>query len=448
MNIALSDHFDYKKLLRFVMPSVGMMVFTSIYGVVDGFFVSNWTGKTPFAAINLIMPFLMIFSAIGFMVGTGGTALVSMRFGENKPREANRIFSMLVYFIIIMGLILTAIGEIWLRDVALLLGATEEMLPYCVDYGRIIMMALVPFMLQNLFQSFLVAAERPQLGLYLTIAAGVTNMVGDAVLVGMLRLGVTGAAWATAISQMVGGIIPLVYFALPNRSRLHLGSARLDPAALWKTCSNGASEFMTNISLSVVNMLFNFQLMRLAGEAGVAAFGVIMYVNFIFISVYIGYSMGTAPIISFNHGAQNRRELQNIFTKSLRLIGLAAIGMTAAAIGLSHPLALLYVSYDAELLVMTEHAFRLYSLAFLLCGFNIYGSAFFTALNNGAVSAGISFVRTLLFQAGMVLLLPLFWQLDGVWLSVFFSELLSLAVTVYFWVRLRDRYGYIALPKV
>ena len=448
MNIALSDHFDYKKLLRFVMPSVGMMVFTSIYGVVDGFFVSNWTGKTPFAAINLIMPFLMIFSSIGFMVGTGGTALVSMRFGENKPRAANRIFSMLVYFIIIMGLILTVIGEIWLRDVALLLGATEEMLPYCVDYGRIIMMALVPFMLQNLFQSFLVAAERPQLGLYLTIAAGVANMVGDAVLVGMLRLGVTGAAWATAISQMVGGIIPLVYFALPNRSRLRLGSARLDLSALWKTCSNGASEFMTNISLSVVNMLFNFQLMRLAGEAGVAAFGVIMYVNFIFISVYIGYSMGTAPIVSFNHGAQNRRELQNIFAKSLRLIGLAAIVMTAIAIGLSRPLALLYVSYDAELLAMTEHAFRLYSLAFLLCGFNIYGSAFFTALNNGAVSAGISFLRTLLFQAGMVLLLPLLWQLDGVWLSVFFSELLSLAVTVYFWVRLRDKYGYIAPPKV
>ena len=442
MEIQLSDHFNTGKLIRFVIPSIGMMIFTSIYGVVDGFFVSNYAGSTPFAAINLIMPFLMIFSAIGFMIGTGGTALVSLKLGAGVEKEARETFSLLVYVVIVLGLISTVAGEIFLKRVAVLLGATEELLPYCVEYGRIILIALVPFMLQNLFQSFLVAAEKPGLGFKITVAAGVTNMAMDAVLVGALKMGVTGAALATALSQMVGGIIPLVYFILPNSSRLRLGKTSLDWLSIWKASSNGASEFMTNISMSVVNMLYNKQILKLAGENGVAAYGVIMYVNFIFVAVFIGYSIGTAPIIGFNYGANNTAELKNIFKKSMYIIAIDAVVMTGLAMLLAHPLALIYVGYNAELLAMTENGFKIYSISFLIMGFNIYGSSFFTALNNGAVSATISFLRTLVFQIICVLVLPIFWGLNGVWLSVCLAETFSLLVTVFFWIKKKNVYHY------
>ena len=442
MKIQLSDHFNYRKLVRFVLPSVGMMIFTSVYGVVDGLFVSNYAGKTPFAAINLIMPFLMIFSAIGFMIGAGGTALVSMRLGEGRKKEANEAFSLLCYTVIVLGIAATLFGEFFLKKVAVLLGATDELLPYCIRYGRIIMVALVPFMLQNLFQNFLVAAEKPQLGFALTVAAGVTNIVLDAVLVGALGLGVTGAAAATFLSQTVGGLIPLVYFLLPNKSLLRLGRTRFSLHVLWRASFNGSSEFLTNISMSVVNMLYNKQLLRFAGEDGVAAYGVIMYVNFIFVASFIGYSVGTAPIIGYHHGAGNREELKSIFRKSLTLITGTAVLMLAAAELLARPLSFIYVSYDSALLEMTVRAFRIYSFSFLIMGYNIFGSGFFTALNNGLVSGIISFFRTLVFQIIAVLLLPVFFGIDGIWGSIIFAELLSLLVTAGFWLKNRKRYGY------
>ena len=442
MMIQLSDHFSYRKLIRFVLPSIGMMVFTSIYGVVDGFFVSNFAGGTPFAAINLIMPFLMIFSTIGFMFGAGGTALVAMKFGEGKSEEANQIFSLIVYTLIGIGLVMTIIGEIFLEKVSLALGATPEMLPYCVSYGRLIMIALVPFMLQNLFQSFLVTAERPAMGFVVTVIAGVTNMVLDALLVGVLRMGVTGAALATGISQAVGGLIPLIYFIFPNHSPLRLGKARKSIRPLIKTCTNGASEFMTNVSMSVVNMLYNFQLLKFAGEHGVAAYGVIMYVNFIFVSVFIGYSIGMAPIVGYNYGAANHDELKNIYKKSLQLIAAFAVLMTVSAQLLAMPLAKFYVGYDAELLAMTERGFRIFAISFLILGFNIFGSAFFTALNNGLISAVLSFFRMFVFQVVAVFLLPVFFGLDGIWSAIVFAELLSLAMTVYFFIKKKKTYHY------
>lgn len=442
MNIQLSDHFTYGRLLRFTLPSIAMMIFTSIYGVVDGIFVSNFAGKTSFAAINLIMPYLMVFGTLGFMVGTGGTALISMTLGMGDKKKANALFSMLTYVCLIGGVALTVLSIVFLRPAAIALGATGQMLEDCVTYGIIVQLALTAYILQYAFQSFCVTAEMPSLSLGMTVAAGVCNIVLDALFVAVFRWGLVGAAVATSISQTIGGVIPLVYFARPNKSILRLGKCRFDGKALMRTFTNGSSELMSNLSMSVVSMLYNFQLMKYAGEDGIAAYGVIMYVNFIFIAVFIGLSIGSAPIIGFNHGADNREELKNVLKKCLILLGGLALVMTTAAELLSAPLAGIFVSYDAALLEMTTRGFRIYILSFLFCGFAIYGSSFFTALNNGLISALISFLRTLLFQIAAVLILPVFFGLDGIWWSVVVAEGAAVVLTAAFMVKYRHRYHY------
>lgn len=442
MRIQLSEHFSYQKLLRFVLPSVIMMIFTSIYGVVDGLFVSNFVGKIPFAAVNLIMPLLMILGALGFMIGTGGSAIVSKTMGEGKLEKANQYFSMLVYVTIAGGILLTILGQIGIRPLAMAMGATENMIDDCVLYGRILLVSLTAFMLQNVFQSFFVTAEKPQLGLGITVAAGLTNMVLDFLFIAVFHWGVAGAAVATALSQVVGGIVPIFYFVRPNNSRLRISKAKWDGRALLKSCTNGSSELMTNVSMSLVNMLYNFQLMRLVGENGVAAYGVIMYVNLIFVSIFLGYSIGSAPIVGYHYGAANHGELKSLFRKSLTLIGIAGIVLTLLAVGLSGPLSKIFVGYDEELFALTKHGFRLYSLSFLVTGFNIFGSAFFTALNNGVVSATISFLRTLLFQIIVVLVLPIFLGINGIWLAIVVAELMALVVTVLFFITKRKQYHY------
>lgn len=442
MRIQLSEHFSYQKLLRFVLPSVVMMIFTSIYGVVDGLFVSNFVGKTPFAAVNLIMPLLMILGALGFMIGTGGSAIVSKTMGEGNLEKANQYFSMLVYVTIAGGILLTILGQIGIRPIAMAMGATENMIDDCVLYGRILLVSLTAFMLQNVFQSFFVTAEKPQLGLGITVAAGLTNMVLDFLFIAVFHWGVAGAAVATALSQVVGGIVPIFYFMRSNNSRLRISKAKWDGRALRKSCTNGSSELMTNVSMSLVNMLYNFQLMRLVGENGVAAYGVIMYVNLIFVSIFLGYSIGSAPIVGYHYGAANHEELKSLFRKSLTLIGIAGIVLTLLAVGLSGPLSKVFVGYDEELFALTKHGFRLYSLSFLVTGFNIFGSAFFTALNNGVVSATISFLRTLLFQIIVVLILPIFLGINGIWLAIVVAELMALVVTVLFFITKRKQYHY------
>lgn len=442
MEIKLSDHFTYKRLFRFVIPSIVMMIFTSIYGVVDGFFVSNYVGKTEFAAVNLIMPFPMMLGAFGFMIGTGGSALVSMSLGQGKKKEANEIFSMLIKITIIVGIVLSILGIIFTREIALALGATEDLLEPCVTYGRLLLCALTPFMLQNVFQSFLVTAEKPTFGLVITVIAGLTNVLLDFVLIGVLRWGVVGAALATGISQLIGGCIPLVYFLRENNSELRLIRAKINYRILGKTCFNGSSELMTNLSMSIVNMLYNLQLLKYAGENGVAAYGVIMYVNFIFVAVFIGYAIGTAPIIGFNYGAGNKAELTNVYKKSILFNIVAGVLMCAAAISLAGTLAGIFVSYDAELLEMTKKGFTIYSLSFIVMGLNIYGSAFFTALGNGLVSALISFLRTLLFQIVAVLVLPLIFKLNGIWMAIVVAELLALVVTIILLIINKKKYGY------
>ena len=442
MNIQLSEHFTYGKLLKFTFPSIIMMVFTSIYGVVDGVFVSNFVGSESFAAVNLIMPFLMILGAIGFMLGTGGSALVAFILGTGDGQKANRVFSLMVYVLIVLGGIFMVGGILFMEPMARLLGADEAMLPVCVQYGRIVMLGLIPFMLQNTFQSFLVTAERPHFGLYITIAAGVTNMVLDALFVGVFRWGVAGAAAATVISQIVGGVIPLVYFICPNKSKLRLGKTKMDFRMLGKAAANGSSEFMTNVSMSLVNMLYNWQLMRLIGAQGVAVFGIIMYVSFIFAAIFIGYSMGSAPVIGFHYGAGNKKELKGLFRKSLWILLVFSVVLTGLAMMLAKPLAMIFVAYDAELLELTKRALTIYSLSFLMSGFNIFASSFFTALNDGLISALISFGRTLMFQAASVLLLPLIFDVDGIWAAVILAEGLALILSAACVIRNRKKYGY------
>ena len=443
MNIQLSDHFTYRRLIRFVIPSVAMMILTSIYGVVDGLFVSNFVGKTPFAAVNLVIPFTMILGAFGFMLGTGGTALVAKTLGEGRQEEANRIFSMLIYFALGLGVLLTIFGIAVLKRIVIKMGADDAMLRHCMIYGRIVLLGIPFYMLQNMFQNFLIAAEKPQLGLIVTIAAGVTNMVLDALFIAVLGWGVAGAAVATALGQCVGGLIPFVYFARKNSSKLSLVKTRLMGGALFHACTNGSSELVSNVSMSLVGMLYNLQLMKFAGEDGVAAYGTIMYVNFIFVSIFFGYAIGSAPIVSYHYGANNQDELKNLFHKSIRLIGTWAVSLFIIAQLIATPLATLFVGYDQGLFELTRSGFRLYSFAFLINGFNIYGSAFFTALNNGLLSALISFLRTLVFQMAVVLLLPLLLGINGVWCSVAIAELLTLCVTGTFIVLKRNTYHYL-----
>lgn len=442
MNIRLSDHFTYRKLLRFTLPSIAMMIFTSIYGVVDGFFVSNYVGKTPFAAVNFIMPFLMILGTAGFMIGTGGSAIVARSMGEGDNEVANRHFSLFVYTAIILGFVLTGIGLPCLRPVAALLGAEGEMLEYCVVYGRIVLLALPAFVLQMAFQSFLITAEKPQLGLVVTVAAGVTNMVLDALLVAVIPMGVAGAALATALSQAVGGLIPLFYFLRPNKSLLRLTKTRFDGRVLARCCTNGSSELMSNVSMSLIGMLYNVQLIKYAGENGVAAYGVMMYVNMIFLAAFIGYSIGTAPVVSYHFGAQNHSELQSLLRKSAIIIGVFSICMVVLGEVLARPLASLFVGYDEALMKMTCDGFKIYSFMFLFAGYAIYSSGFFTALNDGLTSALISFLRTLVFQSAAILLLPLIWGLNGIWFSVVAAEIMAVVVSLFFLIRKRDVYHY------
>lgn len=443
MKIQLSEHFTYKKLLRFVLPSIVMMIFTSIYGVVDGLFVSNYVGKTAFAAVNLVMPLLMMLSALGFMMGTGGSAIVAKTLGEGDKERADRYFSMMVYVTMAGGVALTVLGLVFLRPIVIALGAEGEMIGECLIYGRISLASLTFFMVQNVFQSFFVAAEKPHMGLGVMVAAGVTNMVLDYLFIVVFSWGIAGAAAATAAGETVGGIVPLIYFSRKNTSLLQLTKTRVKGKILLKASTNGSSELMTNLSMSLVNMLYNVQLMKLAGEDGVAAYGVIMYVNFIFLATFIGYSIGSAPIVGYHFGARNHSELKNLFQKSMRLIGGWGVLLMLLAFVLSGPLAQFFVGYDTELLAMTRHGLRLYALAFLVSGFNIYGSAFFTALNNGLVSAVISFLRTLVFQMAAVLVLPRLLGLNGIWLAILVAELLALGVTLQFFMRKKKVYHYL-----
>ena len=446
-HVSLSDHFTYGKIFHIVIGPVLMMIFSSFYSVVDGIFLSNYAGEGAFSGVNLIFPYIMILGGVGFMLGTGGTALVSKTLGEKKEEVASRYFSLVVYTTIFIGCIFILFGYFTVEPFVKMMASlssmnTEAMIDSAIRYGRIMMLGVMFFMLQNVFQSFFVTAEKPKIGLCFILLSGFTNIILDIVLVAILGFGLTGAALATVCGEMLGGFAPLLYFARKNSSLLKLGKTKFYGRTLYYTCINGSSELMTNIPSSIVNSLYNLQLMKFAGENGVAAYGFIMYVNFIFVAIYIGYSMGSAPIISYNYGAGNHNELKNMFKKSLTLVAIWGICLASLAQLLNAPLSKMFVGYDEALLNLTQQGFRIYALVFLLSGFDIFGSSFFTALNNGVVSAVISFLRTLVFQIGAVIILPAIYGLNGIWSAVVVAEALTLLVTITCLVRYRKRYHY------
>ncbi len=440
--IQLSDHFTVRRMLRFTLPTIGMMIFTSIYSVIDGFFVSNFAGKTEFAAINIIYPPMMIISSAGFMLGSGGTVLVAKTLGEGDRKKANSIFSLLIYFSIFSGIILSAISYVILPFLARAIGTSEHLLPYALTYGRIFSLAMPCFLLQCEFQSYCITAEKPRLGFFLTFLAGMTNIILDAVLVGYLRLGLEGAAAATSLSMVVGGVVPFFYFARKNSSLLQLGRTKMNWSYIKKTCFNGSSELMSNISFSVIGMLYNYQLMKYIGEDGVAAYGVMMYVNFIFVAIFIGFSMGLSPVVGFNYGAENTFELKSILQKSTIILATLSIAMTTLALTCAPILSYIFASYDENLYSITLQAFNICSFSFLFAGFNIFGSAFFTGLNNGLVSAAISFLKTLVFEIAAVMIMPMLFGVNGIWFSVVVSEFAAVIVTEFFFITNRKKYHY------
>ena len=443
MKIQLSDSFNYRKLIKFTLPTIFMMIFTSIYGVVDGLFVSNVVGSDAFAAVNLVMPVLMIGGTFGFMIGTGGGALISKIIGEGDSKKAKETFSMLIYLLIILGLIISIIGFIFIEPISKVLGAEGAILEYCVTYGRVLSIGMVGFILQNAFQSFLIVAEKPKMGLVVSIIAGITNMVLDFLLIAIFNMGVVGAGLATCISQVVGGFVPLIYFIMKNKSPLRLGRAKFDFNAIGISCLNGSSEMFTNLSMSLVNMLYNMQLIKYARTQGVVAYGVIMYVSFIFNGVYMGYSMGVTPIVGYHYGADNKDEIKSLLKRSLVLILIVSLVLTGVTELSSEMLAKIFVSYDIDLLHFTTNAIRIFSLSYIIKGFNIFTSAFFTGLNNGIVSGVISFLRTFVFQIIMIFVLPLLFDLNGLWMAVIFAEIIALGVSFMYFVKNRIKYEYI-----
>ena len=442
--IQLGDHFSYGKLIRFALPSVTMLVFSSIYGVVDGIFISNFASEYAFSAVNLIMPIFMMIGALGFMMGAGGTAIVAKTLGEGKINLAKKFFSLFVYVTFTAGLIMAILGAILVEPISMALGADGELLKCCVEYGRIVILAMPFFMLQNLFQSFMIVAEKPKLGLTITVVAGCANMVLDALLVLLLpqEWKLEGAAIATSTSQIIGGTVPFIYFIRKNSSLLQLTKTKFYPKALLRATTNGSSELLTNVSASVVTMLYNMQLMEYEPEHGLAAYGAIMYVGFIFIAIFIGLAVGTAPIIGFHYGAGNKAELKSLLRKGTVINFVLGLLMTVLGFFLSGPLAFVFAHGNQELFELTVHGFKVFSFSFFFSGLCIFASSFFTALNNGLVSAAISFMRTIMFQMVLILTLPLLFKTEGIWYSMLIAEILSLVVAAIFLLSNRKKYEY------
>lgn len=443
MAIQLSDHFTYGRLIRFTLPSIAMMIFTSIYGVVDGFFISNFVGKTAFAAVNLIIPYTMILGGVGAMLGVGGSALVAKTLGEGDVHRAGRYFTMMLYLMVGTSVFFTAVGIAALRPVATLFGATEAMMGDVVTYGTVCLLFNIALQAQYTFQSYLIVAEKPKLALAVVIAAGVTNMVLDFLFMAVLDMGVAGAAMATGLSQLVAGVIPLLWFVSKhNKSALRFTKTKLEVRSMLRACANGSSEMLSSISASVTGILYNYQLMKYAGEDGVAAYGVVMYAAFVFLGVFLGYSQGSAPIMGYHYGAWNHKEMKNVLRRSLVLLGTSGVVLTALAILLARPFSAIFVGYDAALLDMTARAFTICAIPLLFMWFNIYVSSFFTALNDGAVSAAISFMRALVFPVICIIVMPMFWELDGVWYSLVGSEVMGFFVSLCFLLGNRKKYQY------
>lgn len=438
----ISERLNLPRLFLACVPMILMMISISIYSVVDGFFVSNFAGKIQFAAVNLIYPFIMVVGSLGFMMGTGGTALVAKKMGEGKTEEAKKLFFNCFVVTVALGVVFSSIFVFLLPKIAEGLGADEAMLPYCVDYGRILILGITFFNLQNMFQPFFAASGRPGLGFAITIGAGVANIVFDAIFVAGAGWGCVGAAWGTVIGQVVGGFLPVIYYFAKNKSALRLVPAKMQWGAIFKMGANGLSEFVSQIAVSVLSMIMNVLLMKHYQENGVSAYGIICYVWLIFAATFIGLCMGISPRISYVYGEKNKPELRRLTQRALALFIFAGLFEFIMAEALTVPLSYAYAGYDEGLRQLTCHASFIYSIIYLALGINMFGSSFFTALNNGLVSALLSFARLMLFEAVSVYLCSLFWQGDGIWWGVVIGEALGFVMNFLVIFIHGKRYGY------
>ena len=439
--ISYQEHFTFKKILLFTFPSIIMMIFTSIYGMIDGLFLSNFVGKTAFTAVNFILPFLLVLNGFGFMFGSGGSALIAKKLGEGENDIANEMFTSLTIVSLLFGILIAGFGYLLIEPIALLLGASGNLLEDCLLYGRIYLIGIPLNIVQYEFQNLFITAKKPNLGLISTIISGVLNIILDAIFIAGLQLGLVGAAVATVISISLGGLIPIFYFLRTHKEcLLRFKKTKIRFKDLPKICSNGLSELLNNISMSIVSMIYNAQLIRYAGENGVAAYGILMYINFLFMSIYIGYSIGISPVISYNYGARKGDEINSLLKKSLVIILTCSILMVIISETSSLFVSNLFASYDEQLLNLTRRGFFIFSFCFLFSGFGMFSTSFFTALNNGVISAVISVLRTLVFQLIFVFVLPLFMGVEGIWLSVVLSEALSACIGIIFILVKKKKY--------
>lgn len=441
--MTLGGHYGARRLFISSLPLIGMMVLISIYSIVDGLFVSNLVGTTAFAALNLIWPAIGLVGALGLMVGTGGAALVSKTLGEGDEPRANRYFSMFVEFILLLSVVLAVPLLVWMEPLAVAIGAEGEMVRQCAIYGRICAAGMPAFMMQMGIQPFFMVAGRPRMGTWISLVSGLLNIGLDALFIIVCGWGLAGAAAGSMLACCFGGFYPLWYFSSRfNRSSLAFKATGFEFGPLAKACSNGLSEFVGNISFNIVSMCYNWQLMRFYGENGVAAYSVILYLGFIFVAVYSGYNMTVTPLVGFNFGAGNKRELRSLLRHSLTLMLVLGVLLAGTAELLAGPAARLFVGYDSELTALTVHATRLYAPSFLITGLTLFVSAWFTGLNNGPVSALASFSRTFVFELSCVFLLPVLLGVNGIWLSAPAAEILSLFLGAALLLRFRSRYGY------
>lgn len=446
-HISLSEHFTYPKIFKIVIGPVLMMIFSSFYSVVDGIFLSAYAGDGAFSGVNLIFPYIMILGGVGFMLGTGGVALVTKTLGEGDKKKANSYFSLVLYFAIALGVIITIVGYFTVEPFARMMASlsssnTDLMIDAAIRYGHTMVLGITLFMLQNIFQSFFSGAEKPLMGFVFIAGAGILNILLDWLFVGVLSMGVEGAAYATIIGQFVGGVLPILYFSLYKKLPFKLGKCKLEIKPLLKIMGNGSSEFVSNIASSIVSVCYNMQLLRYIGPDGVSAYGVCMYMNYLFMAIFLGYSVGVAPIIGYNYGAQNHDELHNVFKKSLIIIGIVGFCMLGLGEGVGPIFASVFANGNEHLNQIATKAMRIYSFVYLTAGFSIFGSAFFTGLNNGLISAIISIVRALIFELSMVWLLPIGMGGDGIWLASPLAEIASTIITVYFYIHEQKKYKY------
>ena len=437
----LDQKWSAGSLLRFAFPTIVMMIFMGLYTIVDTIFVAQFVNTDALSSINIVCPIINITVGLGTMIATGGNAIVSRKMGAGENQEAKEDFTLLILTGAVIGFLILLGGTIWIDKIVYALGASDLLFPYCKDYLMVLFLFIPANILQTLFSNLFVTAGKPTLGLALAVLAGIANIVFDYVFIVLLQMGIKGAAIGTGIGYMIPSIIGTVFF-LMKRSELHFCKPNMDASVLLKSCSNGVSELVSQCSAAVTTFLFNVTMMKLLGEDGVAAITVLIYSQFLLTTLYIGFSMGTAPVVSYNYGSGNVKQLKKTVRICFSFIAGISIFVFLFSLLGGESIAKVFAENNRNVFEITKNGFSIFSFSFLFSGCNIFSSALFTALSNGKASATISFLRTFGFITVSLLVLPRFLEVTGVWLAVPFAELFTLMLTVYLLCRHRKQYNY------